>query len=311
MFNITERLPNVLLVGNGVIRNCASYNGLTSNNWSRHIYSISKRNISDKEQELLEKVPCSIQATVLAPLKDVDRHNEYLKEFISLDFADNSLLNDLVSIGFDSILTTNYTYEIENCFHPGYSSLSSKLPYSKTIKRQSLQTKNDTKYLLHTYNEFKNSPPIWHIHGETRRKSSVVLTHDEYSRLINCLLEENKRNKNKFILYENEVKYKSWLDYLLVSNLYIVGFGMGFSEFDLWWILNRRMREKAHTGKIIFFNSKDDCIAVQHILSQLKLDIEVKSFDIKCSDEKYYFELYSKITEYIKNDIGKTKERNK
>lgn len=301
-FNINKKLPDVLLVGNGVLLSTAELNGLGGESWSEKLYALSNKKLSEKKKEELKDVPYSVQATIFGDSEDDERQSKYIEVFHTLKFTDNTLLKDLTSLPFDAILTTNYTYEIENCFLSEYSELKNKLKYVKTIERSS--SKNcDTKYLLHTFNQFKNRPPIWHIHGESRRKSSIVLTHDEYSRLIHQLVAENKLNKNKYIDYENEVKYKSWLDYFLMSNLYIVGLGMDFSEFDLWWILNRRMREKAKKGKIVLFESTNMNISKKKALEAL--GVYVKHFsEIGESD---YIGLYREATKYIKNELETTK----
>lgn len=297
-FNLNQRFPNVLLIGNGIIRSCAELNKLDCKGWGDYLYKLSDEQLSEKDKENIKDVPYSLKATLLAPCDDVKRHNEYTNFFKTLEFSDSKLLEDLVSLRFDAILTTNYTYEIENCFKEGYSQLKDKLKYVRTISRSSLKN-IDTKFLLHTFNQIDGSPPIWHLHGELRRKSSIVLTHDEYSRLIHKLVDENIVNQNKYIDFQTEVKYKSWLDYLLVSRLYIVGFGMDFSEFDLWWILNRRKREKAKVGEIVFFESSKMNPSKKAALEAL--DVKVIHFsDIK---EDNYIELYRKATEYIKNDL--------
>lgn len=211
------------------------------------------------------------------------------------------MLCDLVSFGFDAILTTNYTYEIENCFNNRYSDLSenAKLKYAKNIFR-------DRKYLLHIYNKFKKSPPIWHIHGELRRKSSIIATHDEYARLIHKIVEENKLNKDKYRHYSTSVKYRSWIDYLLMSNLYIIGFGFDFSELDLWWLLNRRMREKADVGKIYFYepliSGEDD--NSKKLFALKKMNVECMTFDFELKEDKSNFGVfYKKAIDDIKKKL--------
>ena len=297
-FDLSKNIPIVLLLGNGILKSCAEVNDLDCKKWEDHLYKLSEKPLSKKDKEDIKDVPYSLKATLLAPCDDVNRHKKYVNQFKTLEFSNNDLIKDLVLLGFDAILTTNYTYEIENCFNDGFNRLKDKSKYIRTIMRSSLKNV-DTKYLLHTFNQFDNSPPIWHIHGEERRKSSIVLTHDEYSRLIHKLVDENIINKNKFVDFQAEVKYKSWLDYLLVSNLYIVGLGMDFSEFDLWWILNRRMREKSKKGKIILFESNNMNESIKNALKSLEVSV-IQFADIKEND---YIGLYKKATEYIKNEL--------
>lgn len=304
-YNVSKTLPNVLLIGNGVLQSLAEINGIKTRNWSESLIKLSDEPMTEAQKEKLKGIPYSVKATIVASAKDTNRNKKYEEVFKTLKVKDYSLLNDLVSIGFDSILTTNYTYEIENCFLHKFSDIKvkDKKKYACQIKRKSLKGKTDPKYLIHTYNQVNESPPVWHIHGEERRKSSIVLTHDEYARLLQKLLEENKVNKNKYVEYENEVKYKSWLDYFLMSNLYIVGLGMDFSEFDLWWILNRRMRENQKSGKITYFKTIYDDNNIVNALSHLNINVQeidvAEAYDIT----SYYIKFYKQVTEYIKKNI--------
>ena len=104
-------------------------------------------------------------------------------------------------------------------------------------------------------------------------------------------------------IVQNEVKYKSWLDYFLMSNLYIVGLGMDFSEFDLWWILNRRMRENQKSGKITYFKTIYDDNNIVNALSHLNINVQeidvAEAYDIT----SFYIKFYKQVTEYIKKNI--------
>ena len=297
-FNLTEGFPNVLLLGNGILRSCKVKDDKELKSWGKYIKELSEQTLSKKKANQLNGLPYSLQASIITAVDDSKRQGKYADIFVTAEFEDDSLLKNLLEIGFDSIITTNYTYEIEDAFHGGYSKLKDKLTYAKSTER-------DSRFLLHTYNQFDNKVPIWHIHGELRRKSSIILTHDEYARLISHLIKENELNQDKYEKYNKEVKYKSWLDYFLMSNLYIVGLGMDFSEFDLWWILNRRMREKASVGKIIFFKSEDDSYNVCNALKAM--NVNVISFDIDVDEKDYYNEFYKKVTEFIKKDINSSK----
>ena len=72
--------------------------------------------------------------------------------------------------------------------------------------------------------------------------------------------EEFKRRGNQY--YEKQRKgapiaYDSWLDSFILGDVFILGFGFDFSELDLWWLLNRRQREKAQKGELFFYEPKD------------------------------------------------------
>ena len=51
-------------------------------------------------------------------------------------------------------------------------------------------------------------------------------------------------------------KIRSWTDAFILGDIYILGFGAGFAESDIWWLLNRKKREKASVGKTFFYELK-------------------------------------------------------
>lgn len=302
IFNLTKGFPNVLLLGNGIITSLSNINKLSNKTWVNHIYSLSKDNFTD-DDEIFKMVSYPLLTSVYSEIKDNKRWDSYLKEFKTVNFSEASLLEKFFDIKFDSILTTNYSYEIENFFNGKYDKLKNKRKYA-------FQTKKDSKYLLHTFNKFDRSPRIWHIHGELRRKSSIIATHDEYVRLVNKLVEENKKNSNKYIKFFTGLRYESWLDYFLMSNLYIVGLGMDFFELDLWWLLIRRIREVSKTGKVYYYepltcdDNHEKNKAKQQCLNELKVFYE--TLDVKISEENKeqdYITFYEKVADDIKNKI--------
>ena len=93
--------------------------------------------------------------------------------------------------------------------------------------------------------------PVFHIHGESARKHSMVLSYYSYAKMVHNLIEENKRIGNSYFeLMEKgeQIPVRSWLDYFIVGNVWTVGFGFDPSEFDIWWAVERRDREIAEHG---------------------------------------------------------------
>lgn len=301
-YDITIKRPNVLLIGNGLILNSSINKNVKK--WDEYVLSLPNEVIDSKEREKYKNIPYSILASLLSDKDDSKRYNSYLNCFETQELLFDSSLKKIATLPVDAILTTNYTYEIENIFYQKFSILKDKTKFSYYYSN-----KADGKYLLHHYNKFPNSPEIWHIHGELRRKSSIILTHDEYVKLIGKLVEENNKNSNKYVSFENHLKINSWLDYFIVGNLYIIGFSMDFSEVDLWWILNRRKREKGTVGIIHFFASEDNSEAL--ILSLENFGVMVHRYDkiankynANSDNTDYYNELYLKIFEDIKSILN-------
>lgn len=311
-YDLSKRLPNVLLIGNGVLKAMQPKDTETEDcDWEKYIVKLSE---SPKNfcREFLKSTPYPLLTSVIAPTDDKQRHNKYVSNFKTLKFKDDSLLKAILDNNFDAVLTTNYTYEIENHYYAKYDSLScsGNLKFAFVTKEHH---RTDPKYLMHTYNKFKDGPPIWHIHGELRRKSSIIGNHDEYIRLIEKIIAENKLIGNKYqkaISAGSSVEYNSWIDYFLMSNLYIIGFGMNYSEMDIWWLLIRRMRENAETGKIIYYEP----INTSHLGSYKKnvlekLNVKQESFGIEVTEKSGYTkeltrDFYNKIIEDIKKRLA-------
>ena len=317
-FDINNCIPKVLLIGNGLARSSQNPD------WRETILRIasgSEMSYGELEKRIdrVKDAPYSVKSTVMLDVADSDRQDKYESYFTneSLYHYDKSYekIKRLLGIGFDAVLTTNYTYEIEDTIKNNYHRLKNdtKLKYSKcTFSKQ--ETKIDKTRLLRTYNSIDGND-IWHIHGEIRRKSSLVLTHDEYSRLIGDMMNYNKHRGKEYIDYSESLKFKSWIDYFLLGDVYTIGFGFDFSEYDLWWLLNRRQREKAIKGKMYVFNPKNsapekDNASVREALKMLgchveTLDISI-SKDMKTTNDEYeyfYDRAIEKIDELVRKPV--------
>ena len=248
-YNMKANRPNVLLLGNGILRSCSPNQ---STNWEEGIKKLSDFPDIQERYQKLSCAPYTVQATAFAPFEDSARQHRYLDVFQTLQLDDDLLLKELLELPFDTILTTNYTYEIENIYYDRYSDLKDKRKYACCTKQ-----KRDYKRLIHTYNKLGQSPEIWHIHGELRVPSSIILTHDEYVKLIGDIVLYNKYNRDRYQYHQESLKFYSWIDYLIMGNVFVLGQGVDFSEFDLWWLLNRKKREKAEFGTVHVFTPND------------------------------------------------------
>lgn len=167
--------PQVLLLGNGV--NLAF--GGTS--WSSLMKDIAVRHDFD-----IDKLtsPLPLQAILLTnnDIKQaMENHSEKFYGTVGTD-EQKEILQDLLSMGFDDILTTNYSYELEEAALGISEVRHGETSKINRIKRLSKHTSDhaETQFLLHTYNEvkYRNSiNRIWHIHGESRKPNSMILGH--------------------------------------------------------------------------------------------------------------------------------------
>lgn len=296
-----NKFPQVLLIGNGINR---AFGG---DSWTGILKRISKRNdipIDDL------KSPMPLQA-VLVTNNDIktalDSHKKLFYGSIN-NTRQESAYQSILSLGFDHILTTNYSYELE------IASLDkdtiSDYELLKMVSHTTAVERAEPKYLLHTYNQckYKNiDNKIWHIHGEARKPDGMVLGHYYYSNLLcrmkNYLDKKGTTYKKKQDMGK-DISFDSWLDAFVLGNVYIIGFGYDLSEFDLWWLLNRKYREKADKGKVYFFvpesNEFDEKTELLKIMGVEIINCGVNlppSLPKDCSDEEK--ELYKNETKDI------------
>lgn len=219
----------------------------------------------------------------------------------------------LLKMNFDHILTTNYSYEFE------MAALNQKEVKTSSIKKmmKSYKEHPETKYLIQTCNQVEyhgHLQNIWHVHGEARKLNSMILGHYYYGNLLGRIQDYCDQYSSKYKRKQDkgdEIPVKSWIDAFLLGDVYILGFGFAQSEFDLWWLLNRRKNEKADHGKVYFFEPEwPGFDEKQELLKILKVDVEscgVKMPDkSQHSEEEYimlrnqcYSEFYSKALDRI------------
>lgn len=300
-FDLTHKRPQVLLLGNGLSRQIG---------WKQFIESVANKDIEKYYKDKEPQLPNLILTSTVTDIDDSTRQSRYIKSLSDYKCNPSEQIKRLLNINFDAILTTNYTYELEYNLKSGYCSISANTKRERYAK--TTESEYDSKYFIHTFNRVSNgeiSQDIWHIHGEQRRKSSLVLTHDEYARLMGQIIDYNNGIRNKFYYYYDNLKFKSWIDYFVMGDLYILGQGFDFAEFDLWWLLLRRIRERAETGKIIFYEpeKKDN---KYKLLALEDLGVKTETFgctintskDIDQQYKNFYDEAISDIQEKVLNN---------
>lgn len=238
--------PKVLLLGNGLLRLAGG------GDWSALL-----KQLTDKPEDInLHGVPYAMQPEALCGT-DVEEVQRRAAETIG-NSPVHALLETLLQMDFDAILTTNFTYEIEE-------TISSR-PWSEYQRRKSfwaLDGKTGVRHNTCTCNLIQRADgkeiPVFHIHGEKGRKHSLVLSYYSYAKSVSKLCEFNQHRGNIYQESQEEGKplmLQSWLDYFLMADVYAVGLGFDTSEFDLWWAIERKAREKAAHGQLHAFMSE-------------------------------------------------------
>ena len=246
-----NRRPQVLLLGNGLCR-------LASNgSWSDVLDQISTR--KDIKCDDLN-MPMPLRAILLTDnrlnvclrerQKNIDMYRDNLSEGQKL------LIRRILGMGFDEILTTNYSYELEMC--------ASDRPLTDNLLKKRLEVfkaddvkQAESRYMLHTYYSFgreEGANHIWHIHGEARKPDSMILGHYFYANLLTRMkkIADDRRNYAKQ-WQSGKATVTTWVDAFIYGDVYILGFGMDFSEFDMWWLIDRKFREEGLEGHVYWF----------------------------------------------------------
>ena len=130
---------------------------------------------------------------------------------------------------------------------------------------------------------------LWNIHGNIEWHKSMMLGLYEYCDYI--------RGFNK--LFKEEY---SWLNAMLTSNVFILGFGLGYEEIDLWYFLvsrKRLIRDKAMpANRIVIYILEDKGYDIGKIKMLEALDVEIDLIPFDWSEDAYqkaYDIIYDKI----------------
>ena len=282
-------IPQILFLGNGINR------AFSSDSWDDLLNSIDRRperyDIGDF------RCPETLKA-ILITEDNVDKALQSQKERLG-DLGTEKpeeqtrLLKRLLSLQFDEILTTNYSYELET------AALGQGRVNNRSLARLQAHTSEvsrcEKNFMLHTFNrvEFESAEKhIWHVHGEARKPDSMILGAYYYGNLLGKIIDLNKRRGRYYSLEEQTPKIRSWSDAFILGDVYILGFGFGFAESDMWWLLNRKKREIGNVGKTFFYelNPKGKINRAKMDLLEL-MNVEIIYMSVRNNDWQKGYEL--------------------
>lgn len=297
------RIPQVLFIGNGLIKDGG---GLL---WEELLREITVR--TDLPHEL--RSPMSLKCA-LATGNNVENILKNNRVFYGKTLDDTTLISRLLKEDFKQILTTNYSYELEDMAYPGI--IDSKSGLRKIMCNIKEFGKPDQKYLLSTYNviEYERvKHNIWHIHGEARKPGSIVINNYSYGKLLSKYIEILRNNSNRYCKEQETQGYvtaNSWLDYFVLGDVYIIGFGFDYSEIDLWWLIERKSREKAKCGKVYFYDIGTVGFNEKHeLLKMFGCEVRtcgyIKRYGTEVDYKKFYKDAIQDIIKTSKSKKGK------
>ncbi len=274
--------PQILLLGNGINR------AFESDSWDDLLNSIDRR--GDRYDVYDYRCPETLKA-ILITEDNVDKALQSQKERLGnlgtkKPAEQMALLRRLLNADFDEILTTNYSYELETAAL-GQDKVNERA--LRHMQRHTNEVKRcETGFMLHTYNSVNCGGAerhIWHVHGEARKPNSMILGAYYYGNLLGKIIEINRKRGNyyeKTAAAGGKPKIRSWTDAFIFGDVYILGFGFGFAESDMWWLLNRKKREGLNGGKTYFYELKpknDINRAKMDLLELMNVEIIYKSAD--------------------------------
>lgn len=248
-------IPKVLLLGNGINKLFGK------NSWDELLTEIISSHQSPDDVKKIKQLPYPLQAVVVTEDHLDEKLDELSKKYLEMMSVENGeqsqMLRKFLSCDFDAILTTNYTYEIEQAIQSDFicrKNARSKYRHNDMLTYKQKLTSKEKQYGIYNYmhlEEESKNYNIWHIHGELARPNSMILGHYYYGNLLS-LIQSKMSDFIKCCKSKSEkIRLRSWADYFMYGDVYIFGFGLDFSELDLWWLINCKKRN--HFGGDIYY----------------------------------------------------------
>jgi hypothetical protein len=161
----------------------------------------------------------------------------------------NALHRRLVGLDVDNVLTTNY----DDCLERSLAHTANVDNFDTNESRHSLFRRSRIGSLY-----------FWHIHGDIFRPNSVMLGHDGYVESASRIRRYSDPTLGiPFKAHAEPLKAvfrapggrilprrpHSWVDLLMLRDVHIVGFGLDYTEVDLWYLLSLRQRLRHSASK--------------------------------------------------------------
>ena len=159
------------------------------------------------------------------------------KSIQDIDFKPGELHESLLGIPCESVITTNYDYNLERTWGRSFWELP----------------KPREQYLRHRTSVI-NGVSFYHPHGIVTKPASLCLGYQRYASYIAKLHEELVSTKSGSV--DNEAlgninqridlllmgydEPSTWEELFLCNDVAILGFGLDFCEIDFWWLISLR-----------------------------------------------------------------------
>lgn len=247
----------------------------------------------------IKPFPLSFEEITYSASGDFDTNMREIKNSIAKAFepSEPNLLHRRImnSELVENIITTNYDYTFEKVLIKGFYNDTNRLPNSTTETKHSIIRR----CFLNDYSDLPKS--VWHIHGEINHNQrfrnnqyaseSIQIGYDHYGEYLNEMQAYVKgrkyKNQPKMALkLEENIEGVSWIDKIFTDRVAILGLGLDFSEIDLWWLFNYRMKVFKRNPKLPI----NEIIYYQPVLAE-KYERTPTDLSVLNDDELESFEL--------------------
>lgn len=311
--------PQILLIGNGLEYKSGQ------ESWEELLAHLTVPGAYQLTPDQKKQVPFPLLYHLLSIAHPGPAHLESdmtKKEIARLKLAldklihsSNLILDQLPLLEADHIMTTNYSYCLEQAFFPGRSFTES--PVRKAVRTYLGGSSPNKERVYRLQSCFcakaaetavKRDTGLWHIHGEACAPSGVILGYDRYCRLLQrmeTIFRGQRYNGKPGKVFQKE--YTSWPELFLYGDVYILGLGMEFNEFDLWWLLQRKQRERYSDGRTYFYerSPEDGFQSSKHLMMQAN---GVILCDAGCTEETTHDAFYEAALKDIRDRIAKSRQ---
>jgi hypothetical protein len=239
--------------------------------------------------------------------------NNILKEQMTGKSGFNEYHKKIMLSNVDEILTTNYDYGLEKSVLPDFENRKRELANYRMEIRHSQRR---------AYSIPGVKKRVWHIHGElddsrnltqgsiNYHQQSVMIGYEHYAICLEKIQEEIRgkggiqkpENQSLALRIKNGYTGIYWIDYFFTNDIYMLGFGLDFSENHLWWLINLRaniLRGKEMKNLSVISNT------ITFLLPEIKKGNTIKANEIidETSFEKWFGKRAKKLKQKAITDI--------
>lgn len=209
----------------------------------------------------------------------------------------------LAELESDNYITTNYeSFLKEPLLKLGYSERDPILNVFSDGKFYKFKPH----YTLENSN--RHCIRLWNIHGHFDIEEDIMLGLSEYCESVTEMKQIFKVKANHPQLDKD---LDNWTNAMLTTDVFIVGFGLGYEEIDIWYFLTIRKRlirdKQIERNRIVYYVIDDGTFDIGKEKLLEALDVEVKKIGFSWN-ENGYKEAYDTIYDDIKRELALFRE---